>query len=79
MWLWNADHQLDDDPNETQLDIFSGRGILVEGTNIWLVGTGSEHHVLYQYRLDGASNVYMGLIQTETPYFQPSPGMYSCG
>jgi glucan 1,3-beta-glucosidase len=73
MWLWNADHQLDDDKNSTQLDVFSGRGFLIEGTNVWLVGTASEHHVIYQYRFDGAANIYAGLIQTETPYFQPSP------
>ncbi|KIM34208.1 glycoside hydrolase family 55 protein [Serendipita vermifera MAFF 305830] len=73
VWLWNADHTLDDDPQETQIDVFSGRGILVEGTDIWLVGTGSEHHLFYQYRFHGAKNVYAGIIQTETPYFQPSP------
>ncbi|KAL0947430.1 hypothetical protein HGRIS_014977 [Hohenbuehelia grisea] len=38
-----------------------------------MVGTGSEHHVLYQYNLNKARNHYMGLIQTETPYFQPIP------
>lgn len=74
VWLWNADHTLDNDPNETQIDVFSGRGFLIEGSNIWLVGTASEHHIFYQYRFHGAENVYAGLIQTETPYFQPSPG-----
>jgi len=73
VWLWNADHTLDNDPNETQVDIFSGRGFLIEGTNIWMVGTASEHHLIYQYRFCGAQNVYAGLIQTETPYFQPYP------
>ncbi|KAG8832104.1 hypothetical protein FRC17_002050 [Serendipita sp. 399] len=73
VWLWTADHQLDNDAQETQIDVFSGRGILVEGTNVWLVGTGSEHHAIYQYRFDGAKNVYAGLIQTETAYYQPNP------
>ncbi|PVG03211.1 putative glucan 1,3-beta-glucosidase [Serendipita vermifera] len=73
VWLWTADHQLDDDSNESQIDVFSGRGILVEGKNVWLIGTASEHHVLYQYRFVNAQNVYAGLIQTETPYFQPNP------
>ncbi|CCA67681.1 probable glucan 1,3-beta-glucosidase [Serendipita indica DSM 11827] len=73
VWLWTADHQLDDDPAESQIDVFSGRGILIEGENVWLVGTGSEHHAIYQYRVNGATNVYMGLIQTETPYYQPNP------
>ena len=73
VWLWNADHSLDDGTNETKIDVFSGRGFLVEGTNIWMVGTASEHHLIYQYRFSGAQNVYAGLIQTETPYFQPDP------
>jgi len=38
-----------------------------------MVGTASEHHVLYQYSLVGAQNHYLGLIQTESPYYQPSP------
>lgn len=75
-WLWTADHQLDNDQFGTQLDIFSGRGILVEGTDIWFYGTGSEHHVIYQYRFYNAQNVFAGLIQTETPYYQPAPCQY---
>ncbi|CAA7270475.1 unnamed protein product [Cyclocybe aegerita] len=34
---------------------------------------GSEHHTIYQYNLVNAANHYMGLIQTESPYFQPNP------
>lgn len=30
------------------------------------IGTASEHHVLYQYSLVGASNHYLGLAQTES-------------
>ena len=64
--VWLADHDLDDTA-QTQLTQFSGRGILSESAGpVWLIGTGSEHHVLYQYSLVGASNHYMGLIQTET-------------
>ncbi|KIJ26091.1 glycoside hydrolase family 55 protein, partial [Sphaerobolus stellatus SS14] len=40
---------------------------------VWLIGTGSEHHTLYQYGLVNAANHYLGLIQTESPYYQPSP------
>ncbi|KAJ7079293.1 exo-beta-1,3-glucanase [Mycena belliarum] len=74
VWVWNADHDLDD-PAESQINVFSGRGVLVESTNgpVWLVGTASEHHVIYQYSIKNAKNVYAGLIQTETPYFQPTP------
>jgi hypothetical protein len=86
----HSDHDLDD-PNQTQLNVFSGRGVLVESARgpVWLVGTASEHHastpyglhhsltapiqVIYQYAFSNAQNVYAGLIQTETPYFQPTP------
>ncbi|KAJ7653050.1 pectate lyase superfamily protein-domain-containing protein [Mycena rosella] len=73
IWVWNADHDLDD-PAETQLNVFSARGVLVESTGpVWLVGTASEHHVIYQYAFNNARNIYAGLMQTETPYFQPTP------
>ncbi|KAG1748973.1 glycoside hydrolase family 55 protein [Suillus paluster] len=69
-WVWLADHDLD---GLDQLTLFSGRGILSHSQGpVWMIGT-SEHHVLYQYSLVGAENHYMGLIQTETPYFQPDP------
>lgn len=37
VWLWSADHDIDD-PTDTQVTIYSGRGLLVESTtgNIWL-------------------------------------------
>ncbi|KAG2080260.1 glycoside hydrolase family 55 protein [Suillus cothurnatus] len=69
-WVWLADHDLD---GVDQLTVFSGRGILSHSQGpVWMIGT-AEHHVLYQYSLVGAKNHYMGLIQTETPYFQPDP------
>ncbi|KAI0797623.1 exo-beta-1,3-glucanase [Abortiporus biennis] len=72
-WVWLADHDLDS-PNGEQVTLFSGRGILSESAGpVWLIGTGSEHHTLYQYSLANAQNHYMGLIQTETPYYQPVP------
>ncbi|KAG2360832.1 hypothetical protein BDR07DRAFT_1335179 [Suillus spraguei] len=70
-WVWLADHDLD---GVDQLTLFSGRGILSHSQGpVWMIGTSAEHHVLYQYGLVGAKNHYMGLIQTETPYFQPIP------
>ncbi|KAK0708067.1 pectate lyase superfamily protein-domain-containing protein [Lasiosphaeris hirsuta] len=74
VWLWTADHDIDDSAN-TQISIYSGRGLYIESTagTFWLYGTGSEHHVLYQYQLVGTQNIFMGQIQTETPYFMPSP------
>jgi glucan 1,3-beta-glucosidase len=72
LWVWLADHSLDG--NHQQISIYSGRGLLSESQGpVWLVGTGSEHHVLYQYSFVNAANHYGGLMQTETPYFQPAP------
>ncbi|KAH7044590.1 beta-1,3-glucanase [Macrophomina phaseolina] len=72
-WFWVADHELDlSDHN--QIDIYNGRGVLIESKNpVWLWGTASEHNVLYNYQLKGAKNVFMGHIQTETPYYQSNP------
>jgi hypothetical protein len=73
-WFWVADHELDlGDHN--QINIFNGRGVLIasEEGPVWMYGTSSEHSVLYNYQIANASSVYMGLIQTETPYFQSNP------
>ncbi|KAE9364334.1 glycoside hydrolase family 55 protein [Stipitochalara longipes BDJ] len=74
VWLWVADHDVDD-ASVTQITIFAGRGLLVESTAgaIWMYGTAVEHHALYQYQLSSTANIYMGEIQTETPYYQPNP------
>ncbi|KAJ7216702.1 pectate lyase superfamily protein-domain-containing protein [Mycena rebaudengoi] len=73
VWVWNADHDLDD-AAESKLNVFSGRGVLVESRGpVWLVGTASEHHVIYQYAFNNARDIWAGLMQTETPYFQPTP------
>ncbi|KAJ7771682.1 exo-beta-1,3-glucanase [Mycena metata] len=72
-WVWLADHDLDA-AAQTNISLYSGRGILSESAGpVWMIGTGAEHHTLYQYNLAGAANHYMGLIQTETPYYQPTP------
>ncbi|KAF6765075.1 glycoside hydrolase family 55 protein [Ephemerocybe angulata] len=71
-WIWLADHDLDGS-SEAQISVYAGRGILSESKGpVWMIGT-AEHFVLYQYRLVNAENHYLGLIQTESPYFQPSP------
>lgn len=74
VWAWTADHDLDNSHN--QISIFNCRGILIESANgpVWMYGTASEHNVLYQYNVANAKNVFMGLIQTETPYYQSTPG-----
>ncbi|KZT08185.1 glycoside hydrolase family 55 protein [Laetiporus sulphureus 93-53] len=72
-WVWLADHDLDGD-GRSQITVYSGRGILSESAGpVWMIGTGSEHHTLYQYNLVNARDHYMGLIQTESPYYQPTP------
>jgi glucan 1,3-beta-glucosidase len=71
MWGWTADHDLD---GQNQQVISTGRGLLVEATAAtWLVGTGFEHHTLYQYNFNAARNVFSALQQSETPYWQ-GPG-----
>lgn len=35
---------------------------------MYRIGTSVEHHTLYQYQLANTKDVYMGFIQTETPY-----------
>jgi glucan 1,3-beta-glucosidase len=72
-WFWTADHELDlDDHN--QINVYTGRGVLIESQDaVWLWGTSSEHHQLYNYQVSSAKNVFMGLIQSETPYYQSNP------
>ncbi|KAH7354209.1 pectate lyase superfamily protein-domain-containing protein [Plectosphaerella cucumerina] len=73
VWMWTADHDFDT-PDQAQIDVFAARGLLIESKGpTWLWGTSVEHCVLYQYQLSGAKNVLMGLIQTESPYFQSVP------
>ncbi|KZT64335.1 glycoside hydrolase family 55 protein [Daedalea quercina L-15889] len=71
-WVWLADHDLDGD-GKSQITVYSGRGVLSESQGpVWMVGT-AEHHTLYQYNLVNARDHYLGLLQTESPYYQPSP------
>ncbi|KAJ9136814.1 Pectin lyase-like protein [Pleurostoma richardsiae] len=74
-WFWVADHSLEPDAHSQQIDVYNGRGVLVESSEgpVWMFGTAAEHSVLYNYQLSNASAVYMALIQTETPYFQGNP------
>jgi hypothetical protein len=73
-WMWTADHDIDPSPLQNQIDIFTGRGILIESTNpVWMYATASEHNVFYQYQFNGARNVYMSVLQAETPYYQSNP------
>ncbi|EGO56022.1 hypothetical protein NEUTE1DRAFT_117997 [Neurospora tetrasperma FGSC 2508] len=80
MWLWGADHMLDDpdlvsgNNSMVQTSVYVARGFLIESTKpTWLYGTASEHAVFYQYNFHKAANIYAGMLQTESPYFQPTP------
>jgi glucan 1,3-beta-glucosidase len=75
IWAWTADHDLDNHVAQGQVSIYTGRGVVVESVSgpVWLYGTQSEHNVLSQYQLTNANNVYMTMIQSETPYWQPGP------
>ncbi|KAJ3274118.1 hypothetical protein HDV01_003401 [Terramyces sp. JEL0728] len=73
VWGWTADHDLDI-KSQDQINVYTGRGFLIESADgpVWLYGTASEHNALYQYQISGANNVFMSIIQTETPYWQPA-------
>ncbi|KAI1457217.1 glycoside hydrolase family 55 protein [Annulohypoxylon moriforme] len=72
-WFWVSDHELDL-TDHSQINIFSGRGVLIESQKpVWLWGTASEHSILYNYQVSNAQNVFLGLAQSETAYFQGNP------
>ncbi|KAI1141771.1 glycoside hydrolase family 55 protein [Hypoxylon sp. FL0543] len=73
-WFWTADHDIEDASN-TQITVFSGRGLLIESTvgTFWLVGTAVEHNNLYNYQFVNTKNIFASMLQTETPYYQPLP------
>ncbi|KAK3342556.1 pectate lyase superfamily protein-domain-containing protein [Neurospora tetraspora] len=74
-WFWVADHDIEDEANNSQITVYAGRGLLIESQvgQIWLVGTGVEHHQMYEYQLYNTNDIEMGQIQTETAYYQPNP------
>lgn len=73
VWAWVADHDLDTSDRK-QINVYGGRGMLIESRLSYLWATSAEHATLYQYQLVGARNILMSTIQTETPYFQPMDG-----
>ena len=78
-WFWVADHELDL-ADHSQINIFNGRGVLIESEGpTWLYGTSSEHSQLYNYELSGAKNVFMAMIQSESAYMQSNPNALEGG
>lgn len=84
-WLWTADHEMDI-PGQTQITVFTGRGLLIESPGpVWLYGHAVEHNVMYNYQIANAANIFAGFIQAETPYctsctffLPPPPGIPRC-
>jgi len=73
IWGWTADHHLETDESDAQINVYTARGFLSESQGpLWMYGTAFEHNYLYQYSFYNSSNVLMSVIQTETPYYQPS-------
>jgi hypothetical protein len=65
-WGWVSDHELDATPHD-QINIWNGRGLLVESQKpVWIIGGSFEHSQLYNYQVANAQNLYMGHIQSET-------------
>lgn len=69
MWGWVADHSLEAGGDHQNIAV--GRGMLIEATKgTWLTGTAFEHCTLYNYNFYNAQNVFAGMQQTETAYWQ---------
>lgn len=72
-WFWTADHDMEDAAN-LQISVYNGRGMLIQSEGaVWLWGTSAEHSVLYNYQFDGVTALFAGFMQSETPYYQPTP------
>jgi hypothetical protein len=53
------------------LNVYGARGVLIESKGpSWIQSASNEHSTLYNWQLNGAKNIYLGQIQSETPYFQ---------
>ncbi|KAK1959917.1 pectin lyase-like protein [Colletotrichum sublineola] len=77
----NIDPNLDDSSNPmVQTSIYVARGFLIESTKpTWLYATASEHALFYQYNLHRAKNIFAGMLQTESPYYQlPADATAAC-
>lgn len=65
-WGWVADHEMDLD-DHFQIDIYNGRGLLVESQGpTWIWGSSFEHSMLYNYNFANSRDVVIGVIQSET-------------
>lgn len=78
VWGWSADHAIDGGGVQA---VGSGRGALIESTApVFFVGVAMEHHVFYAFKTHNAQNVFLGMLQTEGPYWQtksPAPSTWN--
>jgi hypothetical protein len=64
VWAWTADHDIDD-PKQTQINVITGRSVLIESQGpSWFYATAAEHSLMYQYNIANASNIYLGMVST---------------
>jgi hypothetical protein len=67
---WMLDHDVES-PDQVMINVYGARGVLIESKGpSWVYGTSNEHSTLYNWQLSEAENVFLGHIQSETPYFQ---------
>lgn len=53
--------------DHNQIDIYNGRGMLVESQGpVVIYGSAFEHSMLYNYQVANAKDLWMGVIQSET-------------
>ncbi|PRP77587.1 hypothetical protein PROFUN_00448 [Planoprotostelium fungivorum] len=72
VWGWTADRDMDS-PGQPHISVYNGRGLLMESRQAsWLYGTSFEHSINFQYNFYNASNIFVSMLQTETPYYQPN-------
>jgi glucan 1,3-beta-glucosidase len=76
VWGWTADHALEggtEGPGSSTY-ISTGRGFLIESQKAtWMMGVAPEHQTLYGVNINNAQNVYIAMVEIETPYWQPNP------
>ncbi|KAK6507602.1 hypothetical protein TWF481_006029 [Arthrobotrys musiformis] len=66
----SASHQ-----SSQPLDVYVGRGVLIDGTQggLWLYSITSENSVLYQYQIQNSAKIFASGLKSTNPSFQPNP------
>ncbi|PRP81499.1 putative exo-beta-1,3-glucanase [Planoprotostelium fungivorum] len=70
VWGWTADHDIDNRPYLVT-NVSVARGLLVESRQAtWLHGISFQHHAVYQINIRQAVSIFLGLHETEAPFWQ---------